>query len=156
MQRSSLDRVAPFLDPQQDVLLSVEQVRHRLLALACLCPGASTLIGNLLRSVHTKESMSLRNVFSTQLSWFAGMTRFVNELLSTRNAKGFQQVGTKNQAGHVDSTTLAGRRWLKEYVDGCKYELFTANVSWNWQGGWKFYDAVSALHGNGVLLIGKI
>ena len=45
LQRDSLRMLAPFLDPEQDVLVSVEQMRHRLLALSCLCPGASTLIG---------------------------------------------------------------------------------------------------------------
>ena len=45
LQRASLRMIAPFLDPERDVLVSVEQMRHRLLALSCLCPGASTLIG---------------------------------------------------------------------------------------------------------------
>ena len=45
LQRSSLALIAPFLDPEQDVIVSAEQTRHRLLALSCLCPGASTLIG---------------------------------------------------------------------------------------------------------------
>lgn len=45
LRRDSLRMLAPFLDPDRDVLVSVEQMRHRLLALSCLCPGASTLIG---------------------------------------------------------------------------------------------------------------
>ena len=45
LQRSSLGLISPFLDPDRDVIVSVEQTRHRLLALSCLCPGASTLIG---------------------------------------------------------------------------------------------------------------
>ena len=45
LQKSSLQLIAPFLDPEQDVLVSTEQTRHRLLALSCLCPGASTLVG---------------------------------------------------------------------------------------------------------------
>ncbi|KAK9808990.1 hypothetical protein WJX72_007481 [[Myrmecia] bisecta] len=49
LQRSSLQLIAPFLDAEQDVIVSIEQTRHRLLALSCLCPGASTLIANLLR-----------------------------------------------------------------------------------------------------------
>ncbi|BDA48910.1 probable potassium channel subfamily T member 2 at N-terminal half [Coccomyxa sp. Obi] len=49
LRRDSLRMLAPFLDPDRDVLVSVEQMRHRLLALSCLCPGASTLIANLLR-----------------------------------------------------------------------------------------------------------
>lgn len=44
LQKSSIQLIAPFLDPEQDVLVSTEQTRHRLLALSCLCPGASTLI----------------------------------------------------------------------------------------------------------------
>ena len=42
---SSLQLITPFLDPMRDVIVSVEQTRHRLLALSCLCPGASTLLG---------------------------------------------------------------------------------------------------------------
>ena len=45
LQRNSLQLIAPFLDPDHDVIVSMEQTRHRLLALSCLCPGASTLIG---------------------------------------------------------------------------------------------------------------
>lgn len=44
LQKSSIHLISPFLDPEQDVLVSTEQTRHRLLALSCLCPGASTLI----------------------------------------------------------------------------------------------------------------
>jgi hypothetical protein len=46
----SLPLIAPFLDPAQDVLLSLEHTRLRLLALSCMVPGASTLLGNLLRT----------------------------------------------------------------------------------------------------------
>lgn len=46
LQRNSLQLIAPFLDPEHDVIVSMEQTRHRLLALSCLCPGASTLIGD--------------------------------------------------------------------------------------------------------------
>lgn len=45
LQRASLRMLSPFLDPERDVIVSVEQMRHRMLALSCLCPGASTLIG---------------------------------------------------------------------------------------------------------------
>jgi len=45
LQRNSLQLIAPFLDPEHDVIVSMEQTRHHLLALSCLCPGASTLIG---------------------------------------------------------------------------------------------------------------
>lgn len=50
LRRASVARIAPFLDPARDVVLSVQQTRHRLLALSAMCPGASTLITNLLRS----------------------------------------------------------------------------------------------------------
>jgi hypothetical protein len=49
LQLSSVSMIAPFLDPARDVITSLEQTRHRLLALNCLAPGASTLITNLLR-----------------------------------------------------------------------------------------------------------
>lgn len=45
LRSSSLQMIAPFLDPIRDVIVSVEQTRHRLLALSCMCPGASTLLG---------------------------------------------------------------------------------------------------------------
>jgi len=50
LRRSSVDVIAPFLDPYLDVIMSVEGTRMRLLALSSLVPGASTLIANLLRS----------------------------------------------------------------------------------------------------------
>lgn len=46
----SVPRIQPFLNPQRDVILSIEQMRHRLLALSCIAPGASTLVANLLRA----------------------------------------------------------------------------------------------------------
>ncbi len=49
LQRASVARISPFLDPSRDVVLSLEQTRHRLLVLSCLCPGAATLVANLLR-----------------------------------------------------------------------------------------------------------
>ena len=45
LQKASMALIEPFLDPEFDVIVSMEQTRHRLLALSCLCPGASTLIG---------------------------------------------------------------------------------------------------------------
>lgn len=45
LRASSLQLISPFLDPLRDVIVSVEQTRHRLLALSCMCPGASTLLG---------------------------------------------------------------------------------------------------------------
>ncbi|KIZ04242.1 Potassium channel subfamily T member 2, partial [Monoraphidium neglectum] len=54
LQLSSVTTIAPFLDPARDVVTSLEQTRHRLLALNCLAPGASTLITNLLRCTGQK------------------------------------------------------------------------------------------------------
>ena len=45
LRRSSVGLISPFLDAERDVIVSMEQTRHRLLALSCLAPGASTLIG---------------------------------------------------------------------------------------------------------------
>ena len=45
LKRAAAHTIAPFLSPDRDVVVSTEQTRHRLLALSCLCPGASTLIG---------------------------------------------------------------------------------------------------------------
>jgi Calcium-activated BK potassium channel alpha subunit len=50
LRNASVPAIAPFLDPQQDVIASIEAVRLRLLALSCLAPGASTLLANLMRS----------------------------------------------------------------------------------------------------------
>ena len=66
LQRSSLALIAPFLDPEQDVIVSAEQTRHRLLALSCLCPGASTLIGE---GCMAREGRLLHIVL--QLMWSA-------------------------------------------------------------------------------------
>jgi hypothetical protein len=80
LRQATVRRVAPFLDPGQDVIVSSEQTRFRLLALSAVCPGASTLIGNLLK---------------------------------TANLRPLEAQGT----------TLAGRRWMRQYVDGCRYQL---------------------------------
>ncbi|PSC70953.1 transcription factor MYB44-like isoform B [Micractinium conductrix] len=50
VRQSTVEQISPFLDPGQDVVVSMEQTRMRLLALSAVCPGASTLIGNLLKS----------------------------------------------------------------------------------------------------------
>ncbi|GLI58482.1 hypothetical protein VaNZ11_000187 [Volvox africanus] len=57
LRASSLAKVAPFLDPHQDVIMSVQQMRHRLLALSALCPGASTLLGNLLHTAQPSRDL---------------------------------------------------------------------------------------------------
>jgi len=50
LKQATLQQIMPFLDPGQDVAVSTEETRFRLLALSACCPGASTLIGNLIRS----------------------------------------------------------------------------------------------------------
>ena len=83
LRSSSIARVMPFLDGHNDVIISLESIRHRLLVLSCLCPGASVLLGNLLRISHVSD-------FKSQLS------------------------------------TLAGREWLRSYVNGCAYHIYEA------------------------------
>lgn len=51
-------RVMPFLNPEQDVIISLEQIRHSLLVLHCLCPGSAVLLGNLLRHANVSEHKS--------------------------------------------------------------------------------------------------
>lgn len=85
MKQSTVDQIRPFIDPDQDVAVSMEETRFRLLALSATCPGASTLIGNLIRSSTVRP----------------------------REAR---------------QETLAGRRWLRQYVDGCEATLCKAPV----------------------------
>ncbi len=84
-RQATVRQVAPFLDPATDVIVSVEATRLRLLALSAVCPGASTLVGNLLRSA----------------------------AVAPPSARG---------------ETLAGRRWLRQYVSGCEYALHEVPV----------------------------
>jgi len=46
----ALRRVRPFLDLSQDTIVCVNNTRAGLIAISCLCPGASTLLANLFRS----------------------------------------------------------------------------------------------------------
>ena len=85
MKQSTVDQIKPFIDPEQDVAVSMEETRFRLLALSATCPGASTLIGNLIRSSTVRPEEARQE-------------------------------------------TLAGRRWLRQYVDGCEATLCKAPV----------------------------
>ncbi|GMH45490.1 hypothetical protein BSKO_13447 [Bryopsis sp. KO-2023] len=58
LKSASVPQISQFLDPVQDIIISLEQVRHRLLVLSCLCPGAATLLGNLLRIAKLSEVKS--------------------------------------------------------------------------------------------------
>lgn len=123
LQRSSIARVAPFLDGQRDVLLCVEQVRHRLLALACICPGAATLLGNLLRG-------------SALGSWQWG--------------------STDPAAPWRPPRKLANRRWLRQYVEGCRFELFTCVVGAGMSGRGFHSCVVEMYRHHQVLMIGVL
>lgn len=85
MKQSTVEQIKPFLDPDQDVAVSMEETRFRLIALSASCPGASTLVGNLIRS----------------------------------------STVCPEDARH---DTLAGRKWLRQYVDGCEATLCRAPV----------------------------
>eukprot|EP00192_Tetraselmis_astigmatica_P006581 CAMPEP_0117686318 /NCGR_PEP_ID=MMETSP0804-20121206/22361_1 /TAXON_ID=1074897 /ORGANISM="Tetraselmis astigmatica, Strain CCMP880" /LENGTH=754 /DNA_ID=CAMNT_0005497953 /DNA_START=92 /DNA_END=2358 /DNA_ORIENTATION=+ len=49
IKEDAIARVAPFLDVERDVVVSIEKFKFSNLALSTICPGASTLLGNLLR-----------------------------------------------------------------------------------------------------------
>ena len=85
LKQATVDQIKPFLDPGQDVAVSAEETRFRMLALSASCPGASTFIGNLIRSSSVKP----------------------------REARGEK---------------MAGRKWLRQYVDGCEAILCRAPV----------------------------
>lgn len=83
VRQSSVSQIEPFLDPERDVVISVEAARFRLLALSTVCPGSGTLIGNLLRS---------------------------SKVTDTRENQDSDEM-------------LGGRRWFREYVNGCAYRI---------------------------------
>ena len=113
VRKKMVDRIAPFLDPGQDVIVSMEQIRLRLLALSAVCPGASTLIGNLLKSSNVKPP-------------------------------------------EARDETLAGRKWLRAYVDGCAFQLCEAPVLKHVAGA-LFIDISAWLYENtGFVTVGII
>lgn len=83
LRTASISRITPFLNSSQDVIISLESIRHQLLVLSCLCPGSPVLLGNLLRISHVSDLKS-------------------------------------------NLTALAGREWLRSYVNGCAYHLIEA------------------------------
>lgn len=138
LQQSSVDAIAPFLDPTRDVIASLEQTRHRLTVLNCLAPGASTLITNLLRCTG-----------GTARGWAAGWERRGGHLLAWEEARAQARSEPCRCRGHPhiacsppvtapspdrsapppllrSEGRLAGRRWLREYVDGCHADLHVA------------------------------
>lgn len=68
LYKRSAERIAPFLHPQRDVCVSLEQARHRLLALSSLFPGLYVnilvyfSITYFLSSVISKAEMRLKSV----------------------------------------------------------------------------------------------
>ena len=50
ISKTAAHQIAPFLDSRRDSVISLEDVRFSLLAFSVVCPGASTLLGNMLRS----------------------------------------------------------------------------------------------------------
>lgn len=113
LKQTTVNQIAPFLDPGQDVAVSTEEIRFRLLSLSAFCPGASTLIGNLIRSssVRPKEDRE---------------------------------------------ETLAGRRWLRQYVDGCEATLCRAPVQRHLVGFPLKYIAEWLFRTSGNAIIGVI
>jgi voltage-gated potassium channel Kch len=113
VRQKTVSRISPFLDPEQDVIVSMEQTRLRLLALSAVCPGASTLIGNLLKSSNVRPE-------------------------------------------EAREPMLAGRRWLRAYVDGCAYQFCEAPVLKHMDGE-KFINVAAWLYANsGFVAIGAI
>ncbi|PRW44899.1 Potassium channel subfamily T member 2 isoform A [Chlorella sorokiniana] len=113
VRQATVQQIAPFLDPGQDVVFSMEQTRMRLLALSAVCPGASTLIGNLLKSSSVRPLESMQR-------------------------------------------TLAGRQWLRAYVNGCAYQFLHVAVPQHLVGR-RFTDVALWLFVNaGKVLIGLI
>jgi hypothetical protein len=115
LREGAARRVAPFLDPRRDVVVSVEQTRHRLLALGALCPGASTLVANLLRpatddaeGVSEGEDDEEGDDGGTRkkTSWWPFAADSSSCSSSPRGRRAF-----------------AGRRWLREYADGCRADV---------------------------------
>ncbi|GIM15032.1 hypothetical protein Vretimale_17907, partial [Volvox reticuliferus] len=117
LRASSLAKVSPFLDPHQDVIMSVQQMRHRLLALSALCPGASTLLGNLLHTAQLSRDLQ-DSVFRAPgspppklagRSWFAEYVRGCGHDLHLVAVRGPGLSGGKGGGGlRVGSTDLVG------------------------------------------------
>ncbi|KAL4448241.1 hypothetical protein ABPG75_005460 [Micractinium tetrahymenae] len=111
VREATVAQISPFLDPGQDMIVSMEQTRMRLLALSAVCPGASTLIGNLLKSSAVRPLQSQQR-------------------------------------------TLAGREWLRAYVNGCAFQFIHLPVPQHLAGRpfldvaqWLFWSSGSVLIG---------
>lgn len=107
IQQSSVKLIAPFLDPEQDVLVSTEQTRQRMLALSCLCPGASTLIGGHPgASAQKRKSLSLCLLQRFRQAWtdvFSADNVFCN---FTHSAYDQRDIEADSGSRHVRRQTI--------------------------------------------------
>ncbi|KAF8071241.1 Kcnt2 [Scenedesmus sp. PABB004] len=149
LRAASVSVIAPFLDPNQDVISSVEGTRLRLLALNSLCPGASTLLANLLRC-------------SGPNAGAAGGPRHAARPGARGGGAGAagSPTGSRDDAGRAGARgggeTMAGRRWLREYADGAHCELFFAPAG-PALAGLRFSSAAEAAYdASGALLVGVV
>ena len=132
----------PFLDPARDVLVSVEQTRHRLLALSALCPGASTLLANLLRRAAVPPPLPLPG---QQQEGKQGSPRRLKRSGSSSSV----------DAAASQKRTAGGRRWLRAYMNGCGNKIHVVRLTSSSLANVPFADAAAAMHAaTGVLMIG--
>ena len=136
----------PFLDPTRDVLVSVEQTRHRLLALSALCPGASTLLANLLRRAAVPPPPPLPGQPRQQ----GGQD---GQRQQSRSGGGSSS--SSSPLAPAAPRTAGGRRWLRSYMNGCGNKIHVVRLASPSLAGVPFADAAAAMHAaTGVLMIG--
>ena len=159
LQRRSLQAVRPFLDPARDVLVSVEQTRHRLLALSALCPGASTLLSNLLRRAAVPPPPPLPGQLQQQKGGGGGGGGQGGG--GQRRLKGNSGGGSSLDAAAAAASqqqqrrTAGGRRWLRSYMNGCGNKIHVVRLTSPSLANVPFADAAAAMHAaTGVLMIG--
>jgi hypothetical protein len=178
LRSASLARVAPFLNPQQDVLLATEQLRHRLLALAVLVPGGATLVVNLLRGLAASSRKprrpGVRQAGSATIAP-AGGRHAAAPATSTpaapaaaggreRLCKGCPWARAPapdwrplpSPPAPPSGDLVAGRRWLTEYVDGCAQGVFSAPLGAPLAGRSFTQAAQHVLQAHGVVLLGLV
>ena len=136
----------PFLDPTRDVLVSVEQTRHRLLALSALCPGASTLLANLLRRAAVPPPPPLPGQPRQQGS---------QDGQRQQSRRGGGSSSSSSPLAPAAPRTAGGRRWLRSYMNGCGNKIHVVRLASPSLAGVPFADAAAAMHAaTGVLMIG--
>jgi hypothetical protein len=121
LREGAARRVAPFLDPRRDVVVSVEHTRLRLLALAALCPGASTLVANLLRP-------ATRDEWGDAAAGAGGAGAALgddddDERTDDDEEEDNQEREQNEQQKQRRRASFAGRAWLREYADGCRADV---------------------------------